>query len=251
MNLLCISTVYKRVTKADVVRSLKEGIDIVNLPDRLWTTYIRLGMADSVNALKRASWKAHLEAMKLLVSLLPEPTYSAVLRILIDNDEHEDDEDEDEDEDYDFVDTPLANACAEGDIDMVKYLISIGADVSQEQDTVFSQACSWGNMDIVRFLVRAHPDVLKDTSAFASTCFEGHLDILQYLVSQGAEMDRNAIAWAAARSRWWDDSPQGGSRPCPLDIIKYLVSVGAPVDIGYSTSDESDPEVVRYLKSLV
>ena len=76
-------------------------------------------------------------------------------------------------------------AAANGHLDMVKYLVSKGADVRARFD--FALQC---------------------------TAFNGHLDIVKYLVENGADVracDDFALRWAAANRHW--------------DIVKYLRSV--------------------------
>lgn len=130
----------------------------------------------------------------------------------------------------------LQCACRNGHLEIAKYLVSVGAtDTFGQALQVASQN---GHLEVVKYLVSIGGDgiVAKD-----SAITHGHLEIVKYLVSIGInviETDRVQIA-----------SLYG----C-LDIVKYLVSLGADV-VNDSTSiswasRKGHIKVVEYLLSV-
>lgn len=117
--------------------------------------------------------------------------------------------------------SPLSWAIQSGKLEVVKYLISIGA-IMTDMDALKIAARS-GHLDVVKYLVSIGGDitVYKNEALVGASLF-GHLDIVKYLASIGADVsarDNWAIKWA--------------SRDGYLEIVKFLVSKGADL----STSD--------------
>lgn len=96
--------------------------------------------------------------------------------------------------------TAMHFACLNGNADVVKVLISFGANIrSKDADamTPILYACSSGNLKLVKYLI-AHGSkvLLEDKDATGNTglhiaCHLGHLDLSQYLVKIG--MDISAL----------------------------------------------------------
>ena len=87
---------------------------------------------------------------------------------------------------------PYASFC--GYLEIVKYLVSVGADIHTEYDKAVHNACVKGHLDIVKYLVSVGADIhILDGRALRAASLFGHLDIVKYLVSVGADA-KNDIA---------------------------------------------------------
>ena len=96
-----------------------------------------------------------------------------------------------------------------GHLNLVKYLVSIGAPIDE---WVFASAANKGHLDILKYLVSINAPMNLYAIVFAS--INGRLDTVKYLVSIGAPIDNVAI----------DDSFWRGQQ----EIVKYLLWNGAP-----------------------
>ncbi|EAX86840.1 ankyrin repeat protein, putative [Trichomonas vaginalis G3] len=114
-------------------------------------------------------------------------------------------------------------ACERGNLQLVKYLISAGADKDKKDNSEHSPlltAVHFDHRDIVQYLVsigadKDAPDDYGQTPLFYASR-QGQLEILQYLISVGANLeakDKN------------DDTPLSVAKNAT--IRDYLVSVGA------------------------
>jgi len=79
--------------------------------------------------------------------------------------------------------TPLAKACVEGDLKIVKLLLSYGADIRIKNNIVMSYALKYGHIDIVECLAEAgaktsfykkHYDMVSNHSIIINKLFEKH-----------------------------------------------------------------------------
>ncbi|MBI4962130.1 MAG: ankyrin repeat domain-containing protein [Desulfomonile tiedjei] len=133
--------------------------------------------------------------------------------------------------------TPLMEACAAGDIGVVKRLIENGADVNERNKhggTPLSVACYRGKLDVAKLLLErgANPNVRTPGSGLLSllmdACVRGNLDLVRLLVEHGADInERNrsgytALALLANHIRLRDERTKKDNI-----IIKYLKSRGA------------------------
>ena len=151
--------------------------------------------------------------------------------------------------------TPLHRAAARGHLDVVKYLVSQGADVNAKNNdggTPFFMAAVHGHLDVVKYLVSQGADVNTEYNGGETLLFlpanKGFLDIVKYLVSQGADV--NAEDNDGRTPLHW--AAYNGE----LDIVKYLVSQGVDVnaedDAGETPLDkaieENEDEIADFLK---
>ena len=108
-------------------------------------------------------------------------------------------------------------ASSNGHIAVVRYLISIGADLTVGNNRAVRYASRNGHLDVVKYLVSVGANPTDDNNyAVQYASQNGHLDVVRYLVSVGADCtarDNCAILYA--------------SRNGHLDVVQYLVSVGA------------------------
>ena len=79
--------------------------------------------------------------------------------------------------------TTFAEACKTGDLQVVRYLVSQGADVKAVKLATIS-----GHLEVVKYLVSQGADN-EPVIPFASNY--GHLEVVKYLVSQGADVRAN------------------------------------------------------------
>ena len=83
----------------------------------------------------------------------------------------------------------FGNACINGNLEQVKYLVESGkADINID-NCAFSYAVLYEHLDIVKYLVEQGADVLAyDNKAIRYACNNGNLDIIKYLVEQDANI---------------------------------------------------------------
>jgi len=108
--------------------------------------------------------------------------------------------------------TPLEFAVRRGDVEMVKFLVSKGADI----DDSLRSAASAGHLEVVKFLVSTGANV-DDPKPLNSAASAGHLEVVKYLVSKS---DHFSGAFALHEAIRGDH----------LDVIDFLVSKGVDVN---------------------
>jgi len=77
--------------------------------------------------------------------------------------------------------------CQIGDLNGVKYLVSMGADIHALNDYALSHSACYGHLEIVKYLVSLGADIhAEDDDTLIWCVAAGHLEIVEYLVSVGA-----------------------------------------------------------------
>ena len=85
------------------------------------------------------------------------------------------------------MESPFLNACKSGDLEVVMYLVSQGADVRADNNWAVRYASYYGHLEVVRYLVSQGADVTDDNNYAVQEASEnGHFEVVMYLVSQGA-----------------------------------------------------------------
>ena len=109
------------------------------------------------------------------------------------------------------------SCCKNGDLEQLKYLISIGADTSDDDNRPLFIAVAHNHMDIVKCLLEEDADITDEV--FTCTSKHGNLEMVKYFVENGADVtarDNYAVRMASKNGH--------------LEMVKYLVSEGACMD---------------------
>lgn len=86
----------------------------------------------------------------------------------------------------------LKEACRNGNLDVVKYLISRGADIHHSKDLACRIASQNGKLDIVKYLISIGSNIhAKDDYAFRKACQFNHMPVVKFLVENGANIHAN------------------------------------------------------------
>lgn len=150
--------------------------------------------------------------------------------------------------------TALINASSEGHLEIVKFLVSKGADLNIKNKygyTALMKAANEGHLEVVKFLVKSGADVnIKDKSgdtalhnaidlfmetlkvstykgketksATLNEAIKKHTDIAKFLIDNGADVN--------AKNDNGDTVLIKASNSGNLDIVKYLVKNGTDVN---------------------
>ncbi len=78
-------------------------------------------------------------------------------------------------------------ASKNGHLEVVKYLVSLGANIRSENDFALKYASRNGHLEVVKYLVSLGANIHADYDyAVKYASQNGHLDVVKYLVSLGA-----------------------------------------------------------------
>jgi ankyrin repeat protein len=125
---------------------------------------------------------------------------------------------------------PIIKAARAGRRDIVKYLLSVGANPNgkavPDGETALAEASSMGFDDVVEVLLAAGADPKskdgRGNTPFMMAFFSGHMDVAEMLLAKG--VDVNATGQA-------DISPlQTASSICSPEKLQWLVDHGAKVN---------------------
>ena len=119
--------------------------------------------------------------------------------------------------------SPFIVAGFSGSVELVKYLISKGCDISDmggDGETILYQTCEQGQLELTQYLVETYPDVLtirykKGRSPFLVAGFSGSVELVKYLVFKGCDVldkdsNRHSVLYKACNEGW-------------LTLVQYLV----------------------------
>jgi ankyrin repeat protein len=123
--------------------------------------------------------------------------------------------------------TPLMAAARRGEVEIVKTLISAGANInalaSQDNGTALMSAAAWGRAEVVRVLIQAGGQVnARTTSGYTTVMFaaeKGYTDIAKELIA--------AMADVTARTVNNDTALTLAERGNHKDTVKMLEPAGA------------------------
>ncbi len=133
------------------------------------------------------------------------------------------------------IDCILRNACKYGHLDVVQYLVGIGAMTDNRYYLSLSvyYASQFGHLDVVKYLTSMEVAIHSSDYAYALYFIskKEQFDVVKYIVSPGSLLC--------------------ASRSGHLNVVKYLVSVGANIHHAlYEASSRGHLEVVKYLVSI-
>ena len=122
--------------------------------------------------------------------------------------------------------TPLTIAARNGNIEIVRLLISYGAEVDHynKEKSALHQACKHGHYTIVVELINARATIFGDCLVTAS--FGAHKNIVKLLLQHGANPNHvcmhgnTALYWAVYNNR--------------IDIIKILIQYGVNINVRHN-----------------
>ena len=151
--------------------------------------------------------------------------------------------------------TPLTAAAISGRLDMVKFLVRLGARIDVLTSRTYSSpiiaAAEGGNLEIVQYLVKQGAQTkasdLRGATALIAAARMGHLDIVEYLVEGGDDINRKSFNGVTPL---YHAALEGH-----LDVVKYLVEKGAEISVadkdGYTplagAALQGHLDVVQYL----
>ena len=97
-------------------------------------------------------------------------------------------------------------------LNVVKYLVSCGADITAQNNEAVCMASENGHLGVVKYLVSLGADITaQENYAVRWASKHGNLDVVKYLVSLGADIrakDNGALLWASEYGH--------------LDVVKYF-----------------------------
>lgn len=135
---------------------------------------------------------------------------------------------------------PLAAAISRGNLAMVEYLVSLGAEVNLPQGFYppLNPAVIHGHTEIIKFLIEkgANVNQKSDWSALIEAVRNNRLEIVKILVKAGADVNARAYdGWTVLMTAaGYDSSSDGKVR---LEIVKFLIANGADVN-GKDTDED-------------
>jgi ankyrin repeat protein len=116
-------------------------------------------------------------------------------------------------------DTVLRYAVEYRQLDIVKCLVELGADIHALSEGALRCAVEGGRLDVVKYLVEQGADVhVNNEEALRHASYNGDEEMVEYLVEQGADIhacNEEALKWAICFDH--------------LHIAKYLIKKGANI----------------------
>jgi len=140
-----------------------------------------------------------------------------------------------------IINNALRRSAIVGNLRLVKYFVSIGADVHTHDDDALRWSADGGHLNMVKFLVGIGADIHVWDDIALRWCKD--LETVKYLVSVGANI--HAEYDGALRRRALEGN---------LEVVKYLISVGAHVHmcnqaIMKQIAKNGHHEVIEYLQT--
>jgi len=141
---------------------------------------------------------------------------------------------------YEQTKHTVESVCDNGNIKTVKHIIFH----THVRDFALGWSSFGGHLEVVKYLVSVGANIHADNAhALRWSAENGHLEVVKFLVSIGANIhadDDFAFRWSAENGH--------------LEVVKYLVNIGANIHayddyaLRWSTTN-GHPEVIEYLTS--
>jgi ankyrin repeat protein len=81
----------------------------------------------------------------------------------------------------------LQYACLTGNIEVVKHLVELGADIHSDDNSVLRYSVYNNHLEVVKYLVEQGADIHAGNNiSLRVSAYKGYLEIVKYLVEQGA-----------------------------------------------------------------
>lgn len=118
----------------------------------------------------------------------------------------------------------LSYCCEKGNLEVLKFLVSKGADVKKQKFSLMKISCQNGHLNLVKYFVESQKvDVNAlssrgETLLFTAACY-GRLEIIEYLVSNSADVNKACTDGKTPL--------MAAARHDKLEIVKFLVKKGA------------------------
>lgn len=130
-----------------------------------------------------------------------------------------------------FLNIDLSRACENGNMGMIKLLISKGAN---DFNSGLSTACRMNRIDVINLMIECGANNFN--SCLNSTCYKGHMNLIEFLIKKGAND--------------WNSGLRGACQGGNLEIVKLMVNKGANdlnegLELAYNHSYSLD--IVKYL----
>lgn len=150
---------------------------------------------------------------------------------------------------------PLIHACLSENLDLVKYLVSIGADKNKADGNGLSPiqtAAKFGRLDMLQYLIWIGCDLTSDgtTTILHLAVESGNLNMVKFLIE-------NTYFWKNERIMNGNTALHIASSKGKLEVVKYLIYIGydlnqrnyesmSPLDLA---SSEGHLHIVKYFVS--
>ena len=133
-----------------------------------------------------------------------------------------------------LINKPLAYAAAYGDLEIVKLILSKGADINGQVaygDGPLSKAAEQGNSDIVKFLLSEGADVNNanafGVSAFMAWCAMGDVEHVKLGLTYGGKVNEGYIDYTDQGNGKKNWTPmQASAAYGKLEVVKILLTSG-------------------------
>ena len=147
-----------------------------------------------------------------------------------------------------YNDYPLSEASGKGHLELLKYLVEKEVDIHVNDDDALKQASMFGSLEMVKYLIEHGVSIHALNSSLVYSSRNGKLGVVKYLVEHGANINA-----------WVDKAFRDASKYARLEVVKYLVEQGTDIRsnddeaLGLARRNKNKEhysELVEYLKNI-